>query len=73
MTDCTFQCCKRGYPDTSLKFTIPAREKTQGLRATAQGCLTMGMAAAPCAVPGAMLPVGWKEVGEKDCAHTTSP
>lgn len=25
MTDCTFQCCSRGYPDTSLKFTIPAK------------------------------------------------
>lgn len=27
MTDCTFQCCSRGYPDTSLKFTIPAKRE----------------------------------------------
>lgn len=73
MTDCTFQCCKRGYPDTSLKFTIPARERTWGLSATAQGCLPMGMAAAPHAMAGAMQPVGWEEARGKDCAHTTSP
>lgn len=42
MTDCTFQCCKRGYPDTSLKFTIPVGERTQGLSAAAQGHLAMG-------------------------------
>lgn len=72
ITDCTFQCCRRGYPDTSLKFTMPATEKTQGLNATAEQYLTMGMAAALRALSNTARKVG-RSQGKGLCTHHMPP
>lgn len=71
MTDCTFQCCRSGYPDTSLKFTIPARDRTRCSAplstAARRGDTKEG--AVPCAMPGAVHPAGWEGGMESTSTH----